>query len=326
MTEVIGFGVVGAGAHGVRYLNHLARGDVPSARAIALWRRDGVAARELAGRFGVQVAPHWRDLIADPRVDALVVATPPGAHPEAILAAVEAGKPVLTEKPLAATLNQALALAAALPEGARVMVAQTLRWTPALLEARARLGALGEIHRVRIAQRLEPSPLAWQRDPAMAGGGSVTLTGVHGFDLLRWLIGVDPERVSARTRSLLGHPFENLFDARFEYAERPLIASCEVAKTSASRSGVVELVGTQGQIWVDWLAGRVEWLGGRQRRVIAEPGDQPSIPPTLAAFCRWVHDGGACPVPVSDGIATLRMADACYRSDRLGGAPVALIS
>ena len=156
----------------------------------------------------------------------------------------------------------------------------------------------------------------------MAGGGSVTLTGVHGFDLLRWLIGVDPERVSARTRSLLGHPFENLFDARFEYADRPLIASCEVAKISASRSGVVELVGTQGQIWVDWLAGRVEWLGGRERRVIADPGDQPSIPPTLEAFCRWVREGGSCPVPVSDGIATLRMADACYRSDRLGGAPV----
>jgi predicted dehydrogenase len=204
------------------------------------------------------------------------------------------------------------------------MVAQTLRWSPALIYARARVVDLGGLHRVRIAQRLEPSPLAWQRDAALAGGGSVTLTGVHGFDLLHWLTGASPDRVSARTRTLLGHPFENLFDARFEYADRPLIASCEVAKTSASRSGVVELVGPRGQIWVDWLAGRVEWVEGATRRLVAEPGDQPTIPPTLGAFCQWVRADAPCPVPLADGIEALRMADACYRSDRAGGVPVAV--
>ena len=312
------FGILGCGSHGSRYLRHLAQGDVPGAEPVALWRRDAGAAADLAARLGVQATPDWQALIADPRVDALVVATPPGAHPEAILAAARAGKPVLTEKPLAATYRDALDLAAALPDGARVMVAQTLRFTPALVAARERLPELGELYRIRIAQRLEPSPLAWQRDRAQAGGGSVTLTGVHGFDLLRWLIGATPDRVSAITRTLLGHPFENLFEARFEYADRPLLATCEVSKFSQSRSALLELIGTRGQLWVDWLAGRVEWLAGRERVTLAEPGDVPTIPLALDAFCRWVRDGGPCPVPLAAGIATLRMADACYRSAASG--------
>jgi predicted dehydrogenase len=314
----LGLGILGCGTHGARYLRHLAQGDVPGAGAVALWRRDGAAAGALAARFGVAAALDWRALIADPRVDAVVVATPPGVHPEAILAAARAGKPVLTEKPLAATYRDARDLAAALPDGARVMVAQTLRFTPALVAARERLADLGDLHRIRIAQRLEPSPLPWQRERTLAGGGSITLTGVHGFDLLRWLTGATPDQVNAAARTLLGHPFENLFEARFGYADRPLIATCEVSKFSASRSAQLELIGTRGQLWVDWLAGRVEWLTGRERVTLAETGDVPTIPLALDAFCRWIRDGGPCPVPLQEGIETLRMADACYRSAASG--------
>ena len=321
---MIGFAILGCGAHGERYLRHLAAGDVPGARPTALWRQDQTAAAALAGRYSVRAHRDWSGLIADPAVDAVIVATPPGAHAAPILAAARAGKPVLTEKPLTANLADALALAAALPADARVMVAHTLRYAPALLAARARLPDLGELHRIRVAQRLEPNAIAWQRDRTLAGGGSVILTGVHGFDLVRWFAGATPDRVSACTRALLGHPFEDLFEARFEYADRPLIATCEVAKFSHSRSALLELVGTRGQCWVDYLAGRVEWIAGRERRVIAEPGDRPTLPPTLAAFCRWLDEGGACPVPLAEGIAALRMADACYRSAATGTRPVSM--
>ncbi len=308
------FGIVGCGRHGERYLRHLARGDVAGASAVAIWRRDRPSAVELAARYRVHAHEDWEQLCADPEVDAVIVATPPGAHARPIRAAVAAGKPVLTEKPLTATFGEALALANSLPDGARVMVAQTLRFAPALRDARARLPDLGEVHRIRIAQRLEPNTIAWQRDRALAGGGSVTLTGVHVFDLLRWFAGGTPDRVSALTRTLLGHPFENLFEARFEFRDRPLLASCEVCKFSPSRSALLELVGTRGQLWVDYLAGRVEWLDGSGRCLVVDHGDRPTIPPALDAFRRWVLDGTACPVPITEGIETLRMADACYRS------------
>ena len=315
---MIRFGILGCGAHGERYLRHLKAGDVPGAVPVALWRRDRGAAQVLAARYGVQAHPAWRDLIEDPAVDAVIVATPPGLHPEPILAAARIGKPVLAEKPLAANLAQALALAAALPDDARVMVAHTLRFSPALITAHKRLPELGEVYRIRVAQRLEPSTIAWQRNAELAGGGSVTLTGVHGFDLVRWFTGATPTQVDARLRRLLGHPMENLFDACFEYADRPLLAACEVSKFSASRSALLELVGTQGQCWVDYLGGRVEWLSGRDRHTVAELGDRPTLPPTLSAFCRWLEGDGANPVPVAEGVEALRMADAVYRSAALG--------
>ncbi len=317
---MIGIGILGCGAHGERYLRHLQAGDVPGGKGVALWRRDQVAAGVQAARHGVRVHARWQELIADPEVDALVIATPPGVHAESILAAALAGKAVLTEKPLAAGLDQALGLAAALPADARVMVAQTLRFNLALNAARELLPDLGEIYRIRIAQRLEPNPNPWQKVPALAGGGSVALTGVHGFDLIRWFAGATPDRVFARIRLLPGHPLETLFEASFEYADRPLLASCEVAKFSASRSTLLELVGTRGQCWVDYLGGRVEWLAGRERRLVAAPGDRPTLPPTLNAFCRWLERGGPNPVPMAEGVEALRMVDAVYRSAALGQA------
>jgi hypothetical protein len=148
---MIRFGILGCGAHGERYLRHLKAGDVPGAVPVALWRRDRGAAQVLAARYGVQAHPAWRDLIEDPAVDAVIVATPPGLHPEPILAAARIGKPVLAEKPLAANLAQALALAAALPDDARVMVAHTLRFSPALITAHELLPELGDVHRIRVA-------------------------------------------------------------------------------------------------------------------------------------------------------------------------------
>jgi predicted dehydrogenase len=174
---------------------------------------------------------------------------------------------------------------------------------------------IGEVHRLRIAQRLPPNDIGWQRDRALAGGGSVVLTGVHGFDLLRWLLGATPDTVDCRCARIEPHPFESLFDARFGFDDRPLLASCEVCKFSDSRSALLELIGSRGQLWVDYLQGRVTLIAAREEQVIAEPGDVPTLPPALDAFCRWQRGESDCPVDLDEGIETLRMADACYRSD-----------
>lgn len=312
------FGIIGAGRHGARYLKHLQQGDVSGAAASVVWRQDARAAKVTAAAHGARAVPDWRHVVEAADVDAVIVATPPGAHAEAIIAAVAAGKPVLTEKPVCATLAEALALKAALPADAPVMVAQTLRFNAALVAAREALPRIGTVQRLRIAQRLPPNDIAWQRDPALAGGGSVTLTGVHGFDLLRWLTGGTPDAVHCRCEAIPPHPFECLFDARFSFDDRPLLASCEVAKFSTSRSALLELVGTDGQLWVDYQQGRVLHLAGRGVETLAEPGDRPTLPAALEAFCRWRRGETPCPVPLAEGIETLRMADACYRSDAAG--------
>ncbi|HSQ07954.1 MAG TPA: hypothetical protein VLM84_09725 [Chromatiaceae bacterium] len=120
---------------------------------------------------------------------------------------------------------------------------------------------LGEVHRSPIAQRLEPSAIAWQRNAELAGGGSATLTGVHGFDLVRWFTGATLAQVYARLRRLPDHRMENLFDACFEYADRPLLAACEVSKVSGSRSTLLDLGGDPEAV-LGGLPGGV-WSGSR---------------------------------------------------------------
>ena len=312
------FGLIGCGRHGERYLRHLQGQDVPGARAVALWRRDTAAAAALGRRYEVRAHERWEQVVDDPEVDALLVLTPPAPHAEQVRAGVEAGKAVLVEKPLTGHFAAALDLARSLPPDAPVMVAQTLRFSPALRAAREALDGLGPVHRIRAAQRLEPSDLAWQRDPAVAGGGSIVLTGVHLFDLLRWWTGRTPDAVQCRLARLQGRPLENLFDACFENEDPPLLMGTEVSKFSASRSLLVEIVGERGQLDVDVLHGGVWRRQGRMLQELARPGGVPTIPPTVSAFVAWRRGESDCPVTLADGVETLRMAEACYRSHDAG--------
>lgn len=315
------FAIVGCGRHGERYLRHLRAGDVPGATATALWRRDAGAAADLARRYQVEAAPSLAALLNRKDVDAVVIATPPASHQAEVAAALDAGLPVLVEKPLADTLPAAQRLVqdvrrrtAAPP----VMVAQTLRFNQILQQAVAAVPQVGTVHRVRIAQRLEPSDIGWQRERALAGGGSVILTGVHVFDLLRWVMGRTPDAVNCRLRTVEGAPLENVFDACFEFDREQVLAATEVSKFSPTRSGLLEVVGTRGQLWCDYIRGRLERIEGRDHHLLADPGDSPTLPRTLLALARAARGEIACPIPVEDGLETLRMVDACYRSHREG--------
>jgi len=308
---MLGLGVIGCGRHGQRYLRHLANGDIPDARPVALWRRDPVAAAELAEETQTTAHATVDALVEDPAVDAVVIATPPGNHPEEIRIARSAGKPVLVEKPM--TVDVVTAAAVVASAGPPVMVAQTLRYNPTLRAARARLEDLGPVHRLRLAQRLEPSPLEWQRDRSAAGGGSLHLTGVHLFDLLRWWWGRTPDRVQCRALALAGHPFENLFDACWEYDTERVLAATEVSKFGPVRASWLDAVGTRGQLRADYARGELTWWtdGDVHTEVV---GDAPTLPATLADFVRVVRGEMESPIPARDGLETLRMIEACRRS------------
>jgi len=261
------------------------------------------------------------DLIASGQVQAVIIATPPRSHLELAAQALAAGKPVLLEKPMTGTVAEArrLAAQATAPGAPPLMVAQTLRWNPVLQRARALWAELGPVHLIRLAQRLQPTTLAWQRELTETVGGSVLLTGVHLFDLVRWLSGREFVRIEARQRQVLNPVVEDLFLARAELDDG-CWASLEVSKYTRSRAGWLEAVGEAGQLAVDYQEGGLIWRHGQEEVREAIAATAPTLPAMLAAWRDAVEQKTPVPVSVVDGLRTLEVVDACYRSAQAGAA------
>ncbi len=322
MTLTIG--VVGAGTHGARYLRHAAH-DVPGLQPVALCRRGRTAGEALATELGCRWYGDAADLIADPEVAAVVVATPPASHHELARATLAAGKPLLLEKPMTGTLDEArdLAALAARPGAPPIMVAQTLRWNPVLKRARALVPRLGRIHLIRLAQRLAPTSLAWQRERAVTVGGSVLLTGVHLFDLARWLSGREFVWVASRQRQILNPVVEDLFLAHGEMDDGCWV-SLEVTKVTQSRAAWLEIVGEAGQLQADYLDGGIVLRRGRDETRENVSAHVPTLPAVLTTWRDVVQGRAPLAVSVTDGLRTLEVVEACYRSHAAGGAPCSL--
>ena len=143
----VGIAVVGAGYWGPNLVRNALQS--PATRLTAVCDADLVRAKRLAGSFsGVDAVDDVRQLLDDPMVEALAVATPPATHLEVAMAAIEAGKHVLVEKPLASSYAEGRALVnAAEEQGVVLMCDHTYCYTPAVQRIRELVhsGVLGEL-------------------------------------------------------------------------------------------------------------------------------------------------------------------------------------
>ncbi len=156
----------------------------------------------------------WRDAIERDDVDLVDICTPGTLHEEIAIAALDAGKHVLCEKPLANDVAAAERMTAAAERAAAsgvfAMCGFSYRRTPALALARDLVaeGALGEIRHVR-AQYLQDwlsdprAPMSWRLDRDLAGSGSLGDIGAHSIDTVQWLLGDRIADVSARLRTFV---------------------------------------------------------------------------------------------------------------------------
>ena len=189
-------GLAGLGTHGRRYAEHLLRGDVADAELTAVCRADEKLGRRFAEERGVVFVRDPLELAAHPAVDAVVLCLPPDLHPAAAEACLSLHRPVLVEKPMAPDAASARRLTDLTRQsGSFLMVGQTLRYDAVVRSLVEACPSVGAIHGVYINQRFEPSTHAWLDRPG--SGGILLNTGVHGFDLLRFLTGLEPVRVWA---------------------------------------------------------------------------------------------------------------------------------
>jgi predicted dehydrogenase len=190
--------------------------DLPLAPAMtALCGRDADAAIAAAQRMGwSSVETDWKDLVKREDVHLVDICTPGDTHAEIAIAALEAGKHVLCEKPLANTVAEAEAMVeaavAAEQRGVRSMVGFNYRLVPAIALARKLVadGRLGTIRHVR-AQYLQdwivdPSfPLVWRLQKDKAGSGALGDIGAHIIDLAQFVAGSTITGVSGLTETFV---------------------------------------------------------------------------------------------------------------------------
>jgi predicted dehydrogenase len=177
--------------------------------------RDAARAAEAAERLGwAESENDWRHLVERPDVDLVDVCTPGDTHAEIAIAALEAGKHVLCEKPLANSVEEAEQMAAAAEaaaaDGVRAMVGFTYRRVPAIALARRLVeeGRIGEIRHVR-AQYLQDwiadpeAPLSWRLDKDKAGSGALGDIGAHIIDLTQHITGQRITEVSGQLETFV---------------------------------------------------------------------------------------------------------------------------
>lgn len=309
-------GIIGTGKHGSRYANHIVN-DIDGLELIAISRRSPELARQ-AEMWNCTGYRDWRELVAEDKVEAVISVTPPGLNLDIARACVHAGKPLLMEKPLAVNVEQAEEIIDLFEEaGLPLTVAQTLRFNQVISLFRERLAQIGELYSFSANQRLEPSTLAWHKQPELAGAGVSFHTAIHVFDALSFITGLAVQRVMAVTAQYHNSSLEDMMIAVVEM-EKGVKGTVDCSKVGNARSGRFEFVGRQGQLAGDQVYNTCEMIHHGFRTVL-EPGAAVSTIIHLLDDWRGFLSGEKeNPVPGRDALEALRCCQACLESARTG--------
>ena len=296
----------------------MACADLQSARAEALARLS----------VGAEVERDWRRLVARPDVDIVIVATTNDALAPVTLAAVEAGKHVLVEKPGARTSAELQPIvAAAVRTGVHVRVGFNHRCHPALRKARELVdaGSLGPLmfvrgrygHGGRVGYEKE-----WRADPARSGGGELIDQGVHMIDLSRWFLGDFTDIQGFAHTYFWQMPVD---DNAFLLLRTPAeeVATLHVSCTEWKNLFSFEIYGRKGKLHVEGLGGsygveRVAFyqmrsdMGPPETTIWEYPGADQSWGTEFGEFLNDIDSGRRSQPGIEDAAAVLRIVEHIY--------------
>jgi predicted dehydrogenase len=289
-------------------------------------------AGDLAAAFGVNRVLDYEEFsngAGSDDYDAVYVATPPAFHEEYVNAAVEFGKHVLCEKPLAAELDAAERMVEACADaGVVFMTAYRLRTEPAVRRMRELIadGAIGEPVQVHggFSSRLldEANADSWRLDPKVAGGGALMDLGVYPLNTTRFLLDADPVAVWADTTAS-GPPFDRVDEhAAIQLSfSNGATASC-TASFDAHPDSRLQVLGTDGQVLIT-----APFSGDVSQEVVVERGEThtryagPPVDEVREEFDYFAHcilADTTCETAGEDGLTDLRIIEAAYESTDTG--------
>ncbi len=320
--------VVGCGTVARRV--HLPGWGAAGAEVVAFASRSVGSAEGAAGEWGGgDVVADWHALLGRPDVDAVDVCTPNSSHEEIAIAAANAGKHVLVEKPMACTTEEADRMIEAARHGGVVLMpahgARFLAPFVAMREAVVR-GDVGEVRAFRCAWgHSGPEGWApgagWFRDPRVAGGGALIDLGVHAADVLRSVLDEEAVEVSAL--------LSGCRDAASVEDLAQLIVRFAGGAVGMLQASWVVASGTDHQLTIQGTAGTLH-LDGRTPPTLLPAGGGDAIrlpvrdhpPSVFDAFVAAVETGATPAVTAADGRAAVALVTAAYRSAASGSVEV----
>lgn len=316
-------GLIGCGAIARR--THIPALKAAGAEVVAVASASLQSAQAAATECGgAEVFEGWRDLVDRAGVDAVDICTPNSLHAEIAIAAAQAGRHVLVEKPMATTVAECDAMiAAADAAGVLLMTAHNARFAPPFVAA-ARIvaaGDIGDVHGFRAAfGHAGPESWApgssWFRDRALAGGGALLDLGVHVIDMLRAVLADDVTEVSAFIRDAEAVEEDAQVLLRFAGGAAGSIHASWIARPGPDHQ--LTLFGAGGSLHVDLATPlTLRRAGGGKPEVV--PVSE-SVPDVCAAFVASVSTGALPPVTAGAGRAAVSVVEAAYQSARTGRA------
>lgn len=256
----VGIGVIGLGRMGRVYATHTAR-QIEGADLRVVADPDPTTLDDFSARApGVRAVADYHDLLTDPRVQAVIIASPTSTHAEVVREAAQAGKAIFCEKPLALTLAATdEAIGAVERAGVPLQVGFMRRFDRGYVEARRKInaGVIGQPVMIRSIGR-DPHRTSLEfANPAVSGGLIVDMA-IHDFDSLRWLMDDEIERVYAEAASLVYPELASVGDVdtatiNVRFA-RGGLGNVEVSRTAIYGYDIrCEVVGALGTLEIGYL-------------------------------------------------------------------------
>jgi predicted dehydrogenase len=301
--------------------------------------RTRASAEDFCRGKNIKLVDSYDDILRDPDIDAVVLATPHSQHQGQALAAIAARKHVFVEKPLTLDLASARAVAdAAHKSGLILAVGFTRRFHPSVVEVRARLRdrRLGDVmalvaqHTTSTAQFVAPDN--WRAAPEEAPGGAFTAVGVHALDHMIEFAGRVRDARCVTARYYPG-PSDDTTTVMLRFVSGATgLIFCSVATatnfafTAYGTNGLAEITRADLSRFRFTPASTAAPTG-----VVAAPPDEilefsgfDMLREEMAAFARTIRDGNSYPVPIADVLHGMAVFEAIIESAKRGGESIAV--
>lgn len=295
--------------------------DMPDADFVAVSRAQAALAATFAAEFGARKSyAQWTELIRDPEVDAVYIATPVHLHCEQTIAAAEAGKHVLCEKPMALSASDCdRMIAACRANDVKLGIAYYRHFYPVIARFRGILASkeLGVpvLAQINAFERFNPSPgqpRYWFVNRAQAGGGPMMDFGCHRIEVLLDLLGPIVETRSDVGSILFNREVEDTAIAVFRFANQAR-AVLSVTHAALESQDTLDLYCSEGSIHVPVLnRGELRIRTAEGERIESHPPHTNIHQPLLADFTRALLDRRAPVVDGAIGREVARIEDTIY--------------